>query len=67
MPWRDQVALLWKVARWVIWPPGVPLWGQLVYKIDQAVSLAGALLGAWWIFTAGCAVTLAMAWVTRPG
>ena len=66
MPLREQAGQFWRLARWVAWPPGMPAWGQLVYKIAQAVFLIGTVLGSVPIFAAGLCLTVAVAWMTGP-
>lgn len=70
MPWREQAALLWRPARWVIWPPDMPLWAQLVYKIAQAVLFIATAAGAALFYAAGTVLAVAafvMSWpAARP-
>jgi len=65
LPWRDQVALSWKFARWAIWPPGMPLWGQLVYKAGQAAAIFGIIAGSWAVSGTATVLIMVLAWVTR--
>lgn len=61
IPWREQLAAGWRVARWVIWPPDLPLWGHLVYKISQVVMVASVAIGSVWILAAVVVLSLATA------
>jgi hypothetical protein len=66
MPVQEQGRQCWRLARWVIWPPDTPVWGQFVYKIAQAVFLIGVVLGSVPISAAGLCLTVAVALMTGP-
>jgi hypothetical protein len=66
MPAREQGRQCWRLARWVIWLPDMPAWGQFVYKIAQAVFLIGVILGSAPISAAGLCLTVAVALMTGP-
>jgi hypothetical protein len=61
IPWREQFRIVWNAARWVIWPPDMPLWGQLTYKIAQVVAAIGIVVWSGWVVAAGGLLSLATA------
>lgn len=52
MPWREQLRLLWRPVRFVIWMPDAALWENFTLKVAQAVGVLGLLLGSAWIVLA---------------
>lgn len=59
MPWRDQVRLAWRAARWLWWPPGWPLWSLLVIWTAWAAGTIGFIArGVWWPYE--CALGIAV-------
>jgi hypothetical protein len=60
---RPVMTRAWAAARWVIWPPHMPLWAQFVYKAAQLAGAAALLAGSVPEFAAALALIIAVAWV----
>jgi hypothetical protein len=58
LPWCEQAAMIWKPLRFVVWPPGMPVSGQIAYKMGQAACTLAWPFGSTWLFAIGLVLVI---------
>lgn len=61
MPWREQLKFGWRILRWIWWPADLPVWVRVCALLIVPVISIGIIRGSLLIVSAGCALTLALA------